>query len=137
MIIRVWFKIALLMASAYGAYGVLDQASVRFTPSHWQFYFYAIAPWALLLGSIKAWHRSYIWRCMLDQRQTSPALSRGGHRTDKTTRHPSILEHFCFFLLILAIAAILKQLSAAHIEWWIGSFLGAWFVLRFTLKKVS
>lgn len=134
MIRKTWFNILMLVACAYGAYGVLNQTNAPFTPNHWQYYLYAISPWALLIGGLKAWHRSYIWRRMLANRQKPPVLNRGEHRVETTLPRPSILEHGSFMLVILAVAAILKQLSIAHIAWWIGSLLGAWFILRLTIK---
>jgi len=134
MIIRYWVNILFLVVCAYGACEVI--AGVTFTPEHWQYYFYLIAPWALLFGSTKAWHRSFIWRRMLAKRQTSPALSRGEHQATHFRGRPSTLEHASFGLLILALAAILEQLEVANTKWWIGSLLGACFMLRLVIGKV-
>ncbi|MEW8693315.1 MAG: hypothetical protein AB2535_19950 [Candidatus Thiodiazotropha endolucinida] len=134
---RIWINIALLITFAYGAYGVLDHTNNRFSSAHWQYYLYAISPWALLFSSLKAWYRSYIWRRMMYQRQSPQILSRGHHRTEKNLQRPGILEYACVALLLLAIAAILRQLGAPHIAWWIGSLAGAWTLLRIIVKKVA
>lgn len=135
MIIRYLFNIIMLFAFAYGAYGVLNYSNAQLMGEHWQYYLYLVSPWALLYGSLKAWHRCFVWRRMLEHRQTPPILSRGKHSIHKTTTRPSILEHGSFLLLVLAVAAILKQFSVSHIAWWIGSLLGAWFALRLMLKN--
>lgn len=134
---RVWVNILILFAYTYGAYGILDNASSPFTSAHWQFYLYAVSPWVLLFGSIKAWHRSFVWRRMLDQRQVSPVLSRGNHRNEKIVQRTSILEYASVLMLLLALAAIFEQFSVAHIQWWIGSLVTTWIVLRFVVKKVA
>ena len=134
---RVWINILILVACAYGAYGILDRADGQFTSAHWQYYLYAVSPWVLLFGSIKAWHRSFIWRRMLDQRQSPPVLSRGNHRIERTIQRPSILEYASILMLLLALAAIFEQFSVAHFQWWIGSLVTTWIVLRFVVKKVS
>ena len=74
---------------------------------------------------------------MLDQRQVSPVLSRGNHRTEKTVQRTSVLEYASVLLLLLALAAIFEQFSVAHIQWWIGSLVTTWIVLRFVVKKVA
>jgi hypothetical protein len=135
MIIRYWVNIVFLVVCAYGACEVI--AGVTFTPEHWQYYFYLSAPWALLFGSAKAWHRSFIWRRMLAERQTSSTLSRGEHRPSNSRQRSSILEHASFALLILAFVAILEQLEVANTKWWIGSLLGACFMLRLVIGKVN
>ena len=134
---RVWINIFILIACAYGAFGILDNTSSQFTSAHWQFYLFAVSPWVLLFGSLKAWHRSFVWRRMLDQRQVSPVLSRGNHRTEKTVQRTSVLEYASVLLLLLALAAIFEQFSVTHIQWWIGSLVSTWIVLRFVVKKVS
>ncbi len=136
MIVRTWVYILFLMFFAYGAYGVLHQYSAGFYLRDWQFYFYAISPSALLLASIKAWHRSFVWRRMLNQRQIQPALSRGEYRMRKTIYPPTILERGAFLFCLFAIAAIFRQLSIPHIAWWVGSLFVAWYVLRLMLKKL-
>lgn len=134
---KVYLNIALLLVCAWGAYGVIEHAHVYFTLSHWQYYFYAISPWGLLYGSIKAWHRSYSWRRMAAQRYAAPVLSRGAHRAGKKPQGQNILEYASAGLLLLSIAAILTQFGASHIAWWLGSFACAWIVLRLTLKRAA
>ncbi|MCG7870523.1 MAG: hypothetical protein JAZ11_00285 [Candidatus Thiodiazotropha lotti] len=134
---RVYFNIVLLLVFAWGAYGVLEHADRMFTPAHWAYYYYAVSPWALLFGSLKAWHRSFVWRRMSYQRTTPPILSRGEHRTQTAPQRTSILEHASIAMLLLAIAAILEQLGVSLIAWWIGSLMGAWIVLRFILNKAA
>lgn len=134
---RVWINIFILIACAYGAYGILEHANRQFTSAHWQYYSYAISPWLLLFGSLKAWHRSFIWRRMVGQRQGSPVLSRGNHRIEKTIQRPSILEYASVSMLLLALAAILIQFSVEHVQWWIGSLVSTWIVLRFVLKRLA
>ncbi|MBT2970530.1 MAG: hypothetical protein KME56_12425 [Candidatus Thiodiazotropha sp. (ex Ctena orbiculata)] len=137
MFVRIWFNILILLACSYGAYGILDNTAYFYTTQHWQYYLYIVSPWILLFGSIKAWYRTFIWRRMLNNRQTPPILSRGEHRTKKNTLRTSILEYCSILFLLLAVAAIMKQLSIGHIFWWIGSFIFAFFMLRFAIKKVS
>ena len=134
---RVYLNIALLLTFAYGAYGVLQHVDHTFTPAHWAYYFYAASPWALLFGALKAWHRSFTWRRMSYQRATPPVLSRGAHRIETTPQRTSILEYASVTLLLLSIAAILEQFAVDNIAWWIGSLVGGWIVLRFTLKLVT
>lgn len=134
---RVWINIILLLALAYGAYGVLDNVDSRYTPSHWQYYLYVASPWLLLYGAVKAWHRCFIWRRMMHLRQVEPILSRGEHLIENRGHNRSILEYISIGLVLLAIAAILKQFSVSDIPWWIGSLVGAWIVLRITLKKAG
>ncbi len=137
MMKRVWINIILLLAFAYGAYGVLENADSRYTPAYWQYYLYAASPWLLLFGALKAWYRSFIWRRMVHQRQAIPILSRGEHRIENAVQRPSILEYASIGMVLLALAAILEQFSVSDIPWWIGSLVGAWIVLRITLKKAA
>ena len=134
---RVYLNIVLLLVFAWGAYGVLEHVDHFYTPAHWAYYFYAASPWALLFGSLKAWHRSFTWRRMSYQRMTPPVLSRGAHRVESTPQRASILEYASVTLLLLSIAAILEQFAVDNIAWWIGSLVGGWIVLRFTLKQAA
>ncbi len=134
---RIYLNIALLVTCAYGAYGVLEHADRFYTPAHWPYYFYAISPWALLFGALKAWRRTFIWRRMADQRQSPPVLSRGKHRAEKPLRRASILEYASIALLLLSIAAILSQCGVSRTGWWIGWLMGAWIVLRFILNRAA
>jgi hypothetical protein len=134
---RVYLNIVLLLVFAWGAYGVLEHVDRTFTPANWQFYFYAASPWALLFGALKAWNRTATWRRMVTQRQSPPVLSRGKHRAEITPQRPGILEYASIALLLLAIAAILSQLGASHIGWWIGCLAGAWMILRVTLSRAA
>ena len=137
MMRKVYLNIAVLLVCAWGAYGVIDHVDHFYTPAHWPYYFYAVSPWALLYGSLRAWHRSYSWRRMAAQRYVAPVLSRGEHQAGKPAQRQSILEYASAALLLLSIAAILTQLGASHIAWWLGSFVGAWIALRFTLKRAA
>lgn len=137
MVLRTWLKITILLACAFGAYAELYRASSTYGTQHWQYYFYLISPWILLYGSIKAWHQNFVWRRMLNNRQTSPVLSRGGHHTEKGILGPNILEHSCMLLFLLAVTAILKQRSILHIEWWIGSLVGAWLSFRMVVREIK
>jgi len=137
MTIRTWFKIIILLACAFGAYGELYHASSAFSTQYWQHYFYLISPWLLFYGSLKAWYQNFIWRRMLNNRQTSPVLSRGGQRMEKSILGPNILEHSCGLLFLLAVTAILKQRTIPHIEWWIGSLIGTWFSLRIIVRGIK
>ena len=137
MMVRIWINIILLLVFAYGACGVLENADNRYTPAHWQDYLYAVSPWFLLFGSIKAWHRSFIWRRMVHLRQAVPILSRGEHRIENAAQRPSILEYASIGLLLLALAAILEQFSVPDIAWWIGSLVGVWIVLRIIVIRVA
>ncbi|MCU7859113.1 MAG: hypothetical protein KZQ86_04615 [Candidatus Thiodiazotropha sp. (ex Lucinoma kastoroae)] len=101
------------------------------------YYFYLISPWALLFASAKAWHQNFIWRRMLSNRQSSPVLSRGEHRAQKDILRPNILEHSSTALFLLAVVAILKQLSISHIGWWLVSIIGAIFTLRLIIKGIK
>ncbi len=137
MIIRRWFNIIILLACAYGAYGALSQAIPAYSTRDWLYYFYLISPWVLLFASTKSWHQNFIWRRMLSNRQSTPILSRGEHRTQKDILRPNILEHSSMALVLLAVIAILKQLSISHIGWWMGSIIGAIFTIRLTIKGIK
>lgn len=131
---RRWLNIIMLLACGFGAYGVLSGAA-SYSSRHWQYYLYLISPWVLLYGSLKAWHKNFIWRRMLSNRNINPVLSRGQHRPQRDILRPNILEHSCKLLFLLAVAAILKQLSVSHINWWIGSLIGAWLTLCAVLLR--
>ena len=74
---------------------------------------------------------------MLNNRQSAPILSRGEHRTQKDILRPNILEHISMSLFLLAVVAILKQLSISHIEWWMTSIIGAIFTIRLAIKGIK
>ena len=135
MIIYAWINIIFLGFCAYGAWGILNETVPAYRISEFLFVLYMIAPWALLYGSIKSWHQCFVWRRMLAKRQTPPVLSRGQYRSEKSLARTSLLERICSLLFLLAVAAILKQFSITHIEWWIGSLIGAYFALRMVIKR--
>ncbi len=136
MIMRYWLMIIILASSAYGAYITLTHAHVPYADNSWEYILVLISPWVLLFGSLKAWHRCFVWRRMLHARQKPPVLSRGKYLNQKSTTRPGILEQSCLLLFLLSVAAILKQLSVSHIEWWIGSALGAYFILRRFIARI-
>ena len=137
MFLRAWITIIFLGLCSYGAWSILNGNVPAYEHSEIPFVLYMIAPWALLYGSIKAWHQNFVWRRMLAKRQTPPVLSRGQVRNTKSSGRTSMLERICSLLLLLAIAAILKQFSITDIEWWIGSLVGAYFILRRALKRAG
>ena len=134
---RIWFNILLLLALTYGAFGVLGSVDSRYTPVHWQYYLYAVSPWLLLFGSIRAWYRCFVWRRMIQQRQPIRLLSRGEHRIESTAQRTSVLEYASIGMALLALAAILEQFSVSDIAWWIGSLIGAWIVLRIMVRRAA
>ncbi len=137
MIMRYWLMIIILMFSAYGAYIVLTHTHLPYAENSLEYFLILIAPWILLIGSLKAWHRCFVWRRMLQERQSPPVLSRGQYHSQKTKTRPGILEQSCFLFFLLSVAAILKQFSVSHIEWWISSALGAYFILRRFITRIG
>lgn len=137
MTIRVLFNIIILGLCAYGSWVVLNQSLPAYNANEIQYVMFMLAPWALLYGSIKAWHQTFVWRRMLNARQNPPILSRGEHQQQRNKLRPSILEHICAAMFILAFAAILKIFSAPHIAWWIGSLILSWAFLRIVLMRVG
>ena len=135
MFMRTWINIIFLLAAAYGSYRVI--AGKFYIASTWQYYFYLLSPWVLLIGSIKAWHRSFTWRRMMAAKDISPELSRGLHQSSKLKQHPSILEHACLSLFLMSVVAIFKQIGIADTPWWIGSILGSYFMLRLTIGMIK
>ena len=124
MFIRHWINIALLLTFTYGSWQVITGKA----PSYgWQYYFCLSAPYALLFGSLRAWHRCLTWRRMMAAKTITPDLSRGKNAPSNTRQHASILELACIFLSALSIAAILTQFgisnAALHIVMAIGSYL--------------
>jgi len=73
---------------------------------------------------------------MLNARQNPPILSRGGYQQQRNKLRPSILEHICAAMFILALAAILQIFSIDNIAWWIGSLIFSWLCLRMVLMAV-
>lgn len=134
MTFRIWKNIMFLLVAAYGAYDVLMDKPCAFRS--WQYYFYLICPWVLLFGSLKAWHRSFTWRCMVAKKNISPKLSRGRHQPSTSRQYPSILEYASLSLFLMAVTAILKQFEVANIPWWIGSTIGSYFLLRLIIGMV-
>ena len=137
MTLRYWFNLILIVACGYGAFVVLVQDYLPYGKNDWRHYLYVAAPWMLLIGSLASWHRCYVWRRMVQDRQSPPVLSRSKYRNHKSKMRPHILEHSCALLFLLAVAALLKQFSVTHIVWWIGSLLGAWFTLRFVMARTK
>ncbi len=135
MTIRHWLAFILIIVSGYFTFVAFAQNRLSYGNSDWQYYLYIAAPWILLILSIRAWHRCYLWRRMLQDRQTPPVLSRGKSRNKKSRMGPHILEHSCALLFLLSVAALLKQFSVAHIEWWIGPVCFAWITLRFVMAR--
>jgi len=128
--------IIILITLAYGCVRVLNNV-LLFNQGSLSYYFYLCAPWALLYGSLKAWHQSFIWRRMLEDRYSSPTLSRGAHQFNVQQKQSRVLEHICACLFVLAIAALLKIFSVQNIVWWIGSLAFSWACLRIVLMGVS
>lgn len=113
--------ICLFLASIYGCSVVLLQDYPLYYEGDWRYYAFMLAPWVFLLFTIKSWYRCFIWRRMLDARQISHALSRGGYSVTNMKARPSILERLCLGFMLFAIAAILKTLFIQNIAWWIGA----------------
>ena len=134
MFIQTWKNTIFLLVAAYGSYVTLK--SHPYIAHAWQYYFYLICPWVLLFGSIGAFHRFYSWRRMSEQKNHSPLLSRGHHQPTRSKQRPGIFEYVCLTLFFMAVAAILKQLGVLNISWWIGSVLGACFLMHLAIKVV-
>lgn len=122
--------------AAYGATHALSGTHLLYNGQHWQYYFYWCAPYVLLWLSLKGWRISRMWRRMMEHRQMRPTLSRGEHQLQKARQRPTILEHSCAALFLLACAAILKLFSVHYIAWWIGSTLCAALFVRMLLMAV-
>lgn len=137
MILKYWFFILWLGFAAYGALRVLSGVHLLYSAQHWQYYFYMCAPIALLLLSVKGWRISRMWRRMMEDRRPRPTLSRGEHEVPETKQRPSILEHVCAALFLLACAAILELFSVQHSAWWIGSLFCAALFVRMLLMAVN
>lgn len=95
-----------------------------------------LSPLLLLLGSLKAWHRSFTWRRIMTEKNISPKLSRGHHKPSRSNARPGILERGCLILFLMAIGAILKQLGMTNIPWLIGSIIGSLSLLRLAIRMV-
>lgn len=134
MFIRTWLNIIFLMAVAYGSCQVMF--GKLYATSSWQYYFHLICPWALLFGSLKAWHQSLIWRRMMEQKNTAPHLSRGQHQASRSNNRTTVLERISQLLFLLSIAAICKQLEIQNTPWIMGGALGSYFMLRLAIGKV-
>ena len=132
MFFRMWANIIMLIALAWGAHNVV--AGHHFIEGTWQYYFCLVCPWALLYGSLKAWHRCFTWRRMMAEKDISPFLSRGKYHPSRLRKRPSILEHACFYLFIVSVLAIMEQLRIENAAWWVGSFLGSYFLLRLAIR---
>lgn len=132
---QVFTIILLLLACAYGSTRILYGQIPGFYQDWLVFSLLHLSPWVLFFGSIKAWHRCYTWRKMLGAKNIEPALSRGGHSSDKTTPRAHLLEYFCCGFFILSCTAILRQFGFSHSGWIIGSVLFSIFLLRIAIKK--
>lgn len=137
MTIRHWLAFILIIVSGYCSFVALTWDRIPYGHHDWQYYLYCAAPWILLILSIRAWYRCYLWRRMLQDRQTPPVLSRGKSCNKKSRMGPNILERSCALLFLLSVAAIMKQFSVAYIEWWISSMCFTWITLRFVMARVS
>ena len=135
MFIRIWINILILLAALYGAYCFITYKP--YMADSWQYYFYSVSPWVLLFGSIKAWHRCYIWRRMTAGKHIAPELSRGRHRPLKQKQHPGILEYASMVLFLTAITAILKQLGIPNASWMICTITGSYFMLRLAIRMIG
>lgn len=136
MILKYWLFIILIGFFAYGAVEVLSNTHLLYDGNHWQYYFYWSAPFILGFLAVKGWRTSRMWRRMMDQRYPTLTLSRGEHNLRTSRQRPSILEHVCAALFVLALAAILKIFSIQNIAWWIGSLIFSWACLRMLLMGV-
>lgn len=132
---RTPINIILLITLAYGCMRVLGNI-LLFNHGSLSYYFYLCAPWALLYGSLKAWHQSFIWRRMLEDRYSVPTLSRGEHYFNAQQKQSRVLEHICAALFVLAIAALLRIFSVPNILWWSESLVCAMLILRMVLMGV-
>jgi hypothetical protein len=131
MFLRTLINILLLMAMTWGSYNVM--IGNFFIAHSWQYYVCLISPWVLVYGSIRAWHRCLTWRRMSANKDKSPYLSRGLHRTSRIKQRSGILEHACFCLFLIAVAAIFKQLGIDGARLWIGSIIGLYFMLHLAI----
>lgn len=136
MILKYWFFILWLGFAAYGALRVLFGEHLLYSTQHWQYYYYMGAPVVLFLLAVKGWRISRMWRRMMEDRCPRPTLSRGEHEIQETRKRPSILEHVCAALFLLACAAILELFSVQHSAWWIGSLFCAALFVRMLLMAV-
>ncbi len=126
----------LICFTGYGALRVLSNAHLLYDGNHWQYYFYWSAPFILGFLAAKGWRTSRMWRRMMDHRNSLLTLSRGEHHLRKAMQRPSILEHVCAALAVLALAAILRIFSINNIAWWVGSLIFSWACLRMLLMGV-
>jgi len=133
---RIAVNIIILIVLAYSCMRVLDNA-LLFNVGTLSYYFYLCAPWALLYGSLKSWHQSFIWRRMLEDRYNSSTFSRGEYQFDVQQKQSHLLENICVLLFFLSIAAILKIFLVENIFWWVGSLGFVMLILHMVLMGVS
>jgi len=133
---RILLNIIILTLLAYGCIRALGNA-LLFNQGSLSYYFYLCAPWALFYGSLKAWHQSFVWRRMLEDRYSAPTLSRGGHDFNAQHKQSRILERICAALFVLSLASLLKIFSVQNILWWIGSLICSMLILRIVLMGVA
>lgn len=130
MFFRAWVSIIIMVASAIASIKVLNGAVPAYSYAPFSSVLYSASPWILLIVSIKAWHRSFVWRRMLAKRQSSPALTRGDVSARTRPIRVSMLEHFATLFFLVAVAAILRQFSINSIGWWIALIVFLIFFLR-------
>ena len=133
---RISVNIIILIVLAYACMRVLDNA-LLFNVGTLSYYFYLCSPWALLYGSLKSWHQSFIWRRMLEDRYSASTFSRGAYQFDVQQKQSRFLERICASMFFLSIAAILKIFLVENIYWWVGSLGIVMLMLRIALMGVS
>lgn len=136
MMIRLPLIICLFIAVAYGCAIILMQDYPLYPKSDWRYDVFMCVPWVFLFFAVKCWHQCYIWRRMLNARQSAPTLTRGDYLVTRSQAKPSILERICLCSMIFAIAALLKTLFIQNISWWIGVIVISCLLFRMVAMAV-
>ena len=131
---RVWINIILVLTAAYGSIEVLQGKS--YMPQSWQYFAHLIAPWVLLFGSLKAWHRCFVWRRMTADKHIMPHLSRGQSQPPRPKQRAGVLEHGSMILFLTAVAATLTQLGIKNTTFLIHGMTALYFVLHVVSRVI-
>ncbi len=132
-----WIVIVFLSLGAYYTALVLNTPYSPYNPYDLWYYIYWGSPWALLIVSLWAWYRCFIWRRMMARQSPSSSFSRTEISIHLSSPRPGMLERLCALCVLLALAAILKQFGVRDIGWWVGGLMVGWYALRLMFKRMA
>lgn len=120
---KAWIAIVILLITAKFNFEIYNgyMPSLQYEP--WPYIFYTLCPLISLFVSIKAWHRSFVWRRMKALRQ----MQRGAI---KPTSGTSFLEWASLAFCIFSLLTILAYFNVNHANWWLISVIGFLWALR-------